>query len=148
MARLNVSLLLCLIIAACAPAKLTNEINSAQAVHFYKNALQQPDKFFFSYNSDSSYVICTVNDSSQLVSQPITFLVVNIVDKKKSLVSINEYHKAQWIDSLDILLIRYSGIANFNRSLQGEVRDNRSEYIFNVLTNEIKSQPKPDQELF
>ena len=147
MARLNVFLLLCFIAAACAPVQLTSEMNNARAVRYYKNALQQPEKFFLSYNSDSSYVICTVNDSSQLVSQPITFLVVNLADKKKSLVSINEYHKARWIDNSNILLIRYSGIVNFNRSLEGTSHDNHSEYTFNVLTNEIKPIPKPDQEL-
>ena len=137
-----------IIISACSPVLLTRDMTDAQAYKLYRHAQQQSNEYFLSYNPDSTYVICTVNDSSQLVMQPITFLVVNLQDREKTLVSINEYHKTQWLDNSDILLVRYSGIANFDRSLKSRSMDNRIEYIFNVQTKELLPKPKADQEKF
>ncbi len=137
-----------MIIIGCSSIKISQEISDNKAYKLYRTALQEEDNYFLTFNNDSSYVICTFNDSSQITVQPITFLVVNLQDKEKTLVSINEYHKARWLDNATILLVRYSGIANFDRSFNNKTRYNRIEYTFNVLTKEVKPKPKPEQETF
>ena len=133
---------------SCSPVLLTSEISNNQSLKLYREALQDPERYFLDYNDDSTYVICTLNDSSQLISQPVSFIVVNLTDKEKVFVSIKEYHKAQWIDSRNIRLVKYSGMVKFDRSIESKRMNNTIKYHLNVLTKELSKIPDSTNESF
>jgi len=141
-----VSMIILGMILACSPVQLTQELNNTRAMKLYRNAVNEQEKYILSYNTDSSFVICTLKDNSQMVSEPVSFLVINLDDKEKVVVSLKEYHRAGWIDQDNILLTKYLGVPNFDRTLKGKPNNNRIEYILNVRTKEINQKQRSDQE--
>jgi hypothetical protein len=98
------------------------------------------------YNADSSFVISTLEDNSQMISEPVSFLVINLKDREKVMVSIKEYHKVTWIDKDNILLVKYLGVPDNNQNLTRKPVSNRIEYILNVPTKELRIKPRSEQE--
>ena len=135
------------IILACSPVQLTQELNNARSMKLYRNAIGEPDKYNLNYNTDSSFVICMLKDNSEMVSEPVSFLVINLDDKEKVVVSVKEYHRTMWIDQDNILLTKYLGVPVFERTVTGKPGDNRIEYILNVRTKEINQKQRSDQEI-
>jgi hypothetical protein len=118
----------------CKPIQLTSGLNDHEAFKLYRQAVKSDSTYFINYNPDSTYAICILNDGSDMVSEPISFFIVDIKDRREVLASINEYHKAEWIDNSQVKLTTYKGIGNFSRDLNKNMGSNFKETIFNVIS--------------
>ena len=134
------------IILACSPVQLSQDLSNSGAMKIYRNASDENEKYTLTYNTDSSFVICTLNDNSQMVSEPVSFLVVNLNKKEKVFVSMKEYHRARWIDLNTIVLVKFLGVPNIDRNLTRKPISNRMEYVLDVHTKELKQRQESDQE--
>jgi hypothetical protein len=135
-----------LLLFACKTLTLATELNDRETYQLYQQAIGNDTLYTIRYNPDSTYALCILNDKSDLVSEPISFFIVNVASREKVLISLNEYHKAAWIDSRNVSLVSYSGIANHSRELNKKPVGGFMEYIFNVTSGDIKSyKPQPEK---
>ena len=125
-------------IIGCSPILLTPGLTNHESYQLYHRAQKGDSMYTLKYNSDSTYALCILNDNSELASEPISFLVVNIQARNKVFISINEYHKAEWLDNENLLLTSYLGVPSFSRNLNKKPESNFTEYIFNVISKKIQ----------
>lgn len=129
--------LLLILLLGCKPPQLSTDISDRNAYKLYESSYTD-DEYKRITNTDSSFAFCIMNDQSELVSEPITFFVVNIKEKEKVLVSINEYHKVQWLDNENLLFTKYTGAPKSNKNLNKKPDSGISKYIFNVISKKIR----------
>jgi hypothetical protein len=129
--------LLILLLVSCKSPQLSTDTNNRQAFNIYKENLEG-DAYKIFVNSNSSYALCILNDLSEKVSEPITFLIVNIKEKEKVLVSINKYHNARWIDNENLIFTLHSGAPKNDRSMKSKPQKSYTEYIYNVISKQIR----------
>jgi hypothetical protein len=134
--------LLILLLVCCKSPQLSTDISNREAYKLFKENLTDDEYKVFT-NTDSTYALCILNDQSEKVSEPVSFFIVNIKQKEKILVSINEYHKARWIDNENLIFTVYSGVVNQDKSLLNKPKKNYVEYIYNVSSKQIRSLETP-----
>jgi hypothetical protein len=138
MSKLTIGIFL-LVAFACKPLILTPEITNRECYRLYRQAAKGDSTYIIKYNPDSTYALCILNDNSELAAEPISFFIVDITTGEKALVSINQYHKAKWIDNEHVLLTTYLGIGNLSRGIKKKPGSNFNESIFNVISKRIES---------
>jgi hypothetical protein len=144
--RRYLTALFLLTITGCNPLSLTPELSNRETYRLFRQATENDTLYNIRYNPDSTFALCILNDQSELVSEPISFFIIDIDLKKKVLVSLNEYDKAHWLDSRNVRLVSYSGISNHSRELNKKPVGGLRENIFNVTSGEIKLYiPQPEK---
>ena len=122
----------------CRSIQLTSELNDRDAFRLYRQAVKENDTYLIKYNADSTLALCILNDSSDLVSEPISFFIVNIKGREKILVSINEYYKADWIDTENVRLSSFTGLPDIQRGMNKIPKSNIKTVIFNVTSKQLQ----------
>jgi hypothetical protein len=132
-------------LCACTPHALTVDLTSRETYRLFRQATENDTLYSIRYNPDSTFALCILNDQSDMVSEPISFFILNLSSREKVLISLNEYHKAAWLDSRNVRLVTYSGISNHSRELNKKLVGSGREYIFNVTSGELKLyKPQPE----
>jgi hypothetical protein len=134
------------LLIACKTLTLTSGLNDRETYRLYGQAIGNDTLYTIKYCSDSTYALCILNDRSDMVSEPISFFIVDLSSREKVLISLNEYHKAAWLDSRNVRLVSYSGITNHSGELNKKPVGGLREYIFNVTSKEIMiNKPQPEK---
>ncbi len=131
-------LFITLIFFGCKTLSISHDLNDREACRLLKQAEEETEKYSVNFNADSTYALCILNDNSQLVSEPITFIIVGVDRKEKVLVSINEYHRARWLDNENLLFTSYSEAPNSGRNINKMPGSGIRKYIFNVISKQIR----------
>jgi hypothetical protein len=139
MARSFIFILLFLL-SACKTIQLSSGLTDQEAYRLYKETMRSDSVYNVKFNQDSSFAICILNDGSDTVSEPISFFVIDIHGRKKALVSLNEYHKAEWMDSDKIRLIKITGMPDMNRNLNKNPKSNFKVAIFDVTSGQLQPE--------
>ncbi len=126
------------IVAGCKALVLSDELNDRETNKLFLQAKKSQGEYSVWYNADSTYALCIANDQSEILQEPISFFIINIRAKEKVLISINEYHKAQWLDHENLLFKVYSGAPNSGRNMNKMPGSGIRKYIFNVTSKQIR----------
>ena len=133
-----IPIILLIALCGCKPITLTTDLNDRDTYRLFRQSKENNTVYNIRYNSDSTFALCILNDQSELVSEPVSFFIIDLSSRKKVLVSLNEYHKAEWIDSRNVRMVFYSGITNFSRDINKKPGSNSKEFIFNVISKQVQ----------